>query len=97
MTSFGISASYWRVEFHMINARDKEASFTLKLFFDKNATTPVDEYVVSELVGMEDKTLYEKYFGVGNKDFINWQTACYMYAKDNIEFFKDAIPDEEVV
>lgn len=99
MTKLKIAASYWKVGMMTIDTNHKEASFSLNLYFT-NDSSDVDSYVevfsVSDMMGNEDKTLYEKYFGKGSVNYPNWQTACYMYAKENIEFFKDAVSDVEV-
>lgn len=94
-TKFGISASYWRVETCVINNRLKEASFVLGLYIDKSGQESFEDYFVTDLMGQEDKTLYEKYFNDIGKTYKDWQTACYMYAKEHVEFFKDAVDDPE--
>jgi len=86
-TSFGMTASYWRVGMISIDRNMKEASYSLILYFDRDADEFIETYAVS-LLGVEDKTEYEQYFS--NSNYINITTACYEHAKTT-EFFKNAI------
>ena len=97
-TTFGVKASYWKIGLMVVNTMEKEVSFTLKLLVNKAATSPIDEYVVADLMGLEDKTLYNKYFAEDKgKTYKDWQTACYMYAKAHVKFFKDAVDDPDEI
>lgn len=94
-TTIGVNATYWRVGLCSIDTREKEACFSVKGYVVKGAETPIDEYNVTDLMGLEDKALYEEYFGVGNRNFKDWQTACYEYAKAHVPFFDGAVDDED--
>lgn len=97
-TKFEIVASYWKLGSFCIDTVRKEASFVFYLYTRKGAREFIDSYCSSELVIAEDKTLYDEYFGENNgQAYKNWQTACYEYAKKHIEFFKDAVDDEEEI
>lgn len=99
---YGITAGYWKVGMFTIDTNMKEVSFSLNLYINKEIAkepnTFINTYCVSDLMGLEDKTLYNKYFAKdkGNT-YKDWQTACYMYAKENVEFFMDAVDDEDEV
>lgn len=98
--NYGINASYWKVGMMSIDTNLKDVVFSLNLYVNKDLSreenTFIDTYTVSDLMGLEDKTLYNKYFGEDNgKNYKDWQTACYHFAKENVEFFMDAIDDEE--
>lgn len=94
-TKFGMPAAYWRVSVLTVDTRLKEANFALDLYLNKEAEVSFDTICVCDLMGQEDKAMYNKYFGLNNGDYKDWQTACYMYAKENVEFFKDAKDDED--
>lgn len=91
---FGVLFSYWKVSMFTANTDMQEVNFSLNLYLNKDATEFVDTYCVDNLMGVDDKTLYNKYFANDRGEtYKDWQTACYMYAKENIEFFKDAVDD----
>lgn len=96
-TNYGIEASYWRLDVATISPKSKEANFTVGLYFDKDADMAVDSYLMCDLMGStKDEELYNKYFGEDKgRTYKDWQTACYEYLKDNIDFFKDAVDDPE--
>ena len=101
-TKFKVKADYWKVGMMTIDTNMKEVNFSLNLYFDKESANTKDAfletYSVTELMGIEDKTMYNKYFGEDKgKTYKDWQTACYMYVKENVEFFKDAVDDEEEI
>lgn len=95
VTKFGIEASYWRVEMITLNYNKKmlEVNFSLNLYLNKGADEFIESFSVTDLMGIEDKTLFSNYF-IG-QEFKDIRTACYMYAKENVPFFKDAIDDPE--
>ena len=98
INEYGISASYWKVRYFTIDTKAEEVNFTLELLAKKGAKEGLKTFCVSELMGIEDKTMYNKYFAEDKgKTYKDWQTACYMYVKENIEFFKDAVDDEEEI
>ena len=103
MTEYGIEADYWKIIRFTIDTEGKEVWFTLGLYRSENiGTKHLDEYVFASPMLCEQqldfKDDYNNYFradkGVKYKDFM---TACYEYAKDKIEFFKDAVDDEEEI
>lgn len=91
-TNYGISAAYWRVGMITIDTHRKEACFSMFLYYDKNAKEYLESFAVTDLMGLEDKTLFDKYFK--SNDYKDIYNACYGYAKENVEFFMDAIGDE---
>ena len=96
-TEYGINASYWRLDCATICPKSKEVNFSLGLYADKNGNTPFQTFLMSDLMGStKDVDVYNKYFGEDKgKTYKDWQTACYMYVKENVEFFKDAEDDAE--
>lgn len=100
--NFGVTASYWKVGMFTIDTNSKEINFSLNLYVSKEMASEkdsfIDTYSVTMLMGEEDKTLYNKYFAEDRGEhYKDWQTACYMFAKENVEFFKDAEDDEEYI
>lgn len=96
LENLGVSASYWKVRYFTIDTKAQEVNFTLELYFKKGVKDGLDSKCISDLMGLEDKTLYNKYFAEDKgENYKDWQTACYMYAKENVPFFKDAIDDPE--
>ena len=101
-TKFKVKASYWKVGMLTIDTNMQEVNFSINLYLNKESAkekdTFLETYSVTELMGIEDKTMYNKYFGEDKgKTYKDWQTACYMYVKENVEFFKDAVDDEEEI
>lgn len=94
-TEFGLLASYWKIDMITIDRRMKEVSFCINLYMNKDAKNFIETYVVSQLMGKQDKTLFNQYFGEDINNFTDIYNACYEYTKDNEEFFKDAISDNE--
>lgn len=98
MTEYGVEAEYWRISRFTVDTVHKEVFFTLALYLNKTSYKELDEYTFASTI-LDKETFeadYNKYFrkdkGRAYKDIY---TACYMYAKDNIEYFKDASDDEE--
>lgn len=91
------TASYWKVGMFSIDTNLKETCFSFNLYMEKTEEKDafIDTYTVTDLMGLEDKTLYNKYFGDNGSAYKDWQTACYEYAKEHVEFFKDAVDDPE--
>lgn len=87
-TKIGITASYWRVGMISIDRHRKEASYSLNLFFDRDAEEFLETHSVS-LLGIEDKTQYDEYFA--GSEFDNIVQACYEHAKAKVDYFKTAI------
>lgn len=101
-TKFRVKASYWKVGMLTIDTNLKEVSFSLNLYFNKESAedqdTFLDTFSVTDLMGVSDKTMYNKYFGEDKGEhYKDWQTACYNYVKDNVPFFKDAKDDPEEI
>ena len=97
MTEFGISASYWKLTRVSIDTAKKEISFSLFLYVDKeNQHRELDEYCFTSFLVEDFEPQWDEYFrkdrGEKYKDIY---TACYQFAKNNIEFFNDAVNDEE--
>ncbi len=88
MAQFGIPASYWRVGMISIDRHRKEASYSLNLFFDRDAEEFLETKAVS-LLGIKDKTQYDEYFA--GSEFDNIVQACYEHAKAKVNYFKTAI------
>lgn len=89
MTQFGISASYWKLARITCDRIAKEGSYSLYLYFSKDAETHMAERVVS-LNEMDDKTRYEAIFESGGDVVEN----CYLDAAANEDYWMDAINDE---
>ena len=94
-TVYGIKASYWKLGSFCIDTVRKEASFIFHLYAEKGAKQYLESICIDDLVINEDKTLYNKYFEDRGQTYKDLQTACYMYVKEHIEFFKDAVDDPE--
>lgn len=99
LTQYGVAANYWKISRIAIDTIKKEVVFTLNLYASKeNQAIELEDYTfASVLMTTEEfEPLYEKYFredkGQTYKDIY---TACYVYAKENIEFFADAEDDDE--
>lgn len=97
LEDLGITASYWRVKYLSLDADGEEGSFSIGLYARKGLKKPLKTICITEMMGNSDKTLYNKYFRDLGKTYKDWQTACYMFAKENIDFFKDALDDPEEV
>ena len=97
MTDYGIKASYWRLDNLSIDKANKEGGFTLKLYTSKEATAPLDYYVVALTAdkygedGAGSTERFDKYFGTEVSSYENIYAACYACAKETEEFFKDAV------
>lgn len=91
----GITANYWKVAMVSIDTLRQEASFGLVLLTKKGATKYIYDIGVSDLMIAEDKTLFEKYFGEGTSIYRDVYNACYEYAKEHVDLFKDAVDDPE--
>lgn len=94
----GFSAEYWKLGMFRIDRNLKEVSFSFNLFYTKedsidNVNGFKDSYCCSSLMGKQDKTLYNEYFENPTK-YPDWKKACYEYAMNHEEFFKDAVSDE---
>lgn len=83
-----VEAKCWKLGFTSIDDTNKKMSFTLNLYQDENSKDFIESYTVTDLMQLEDKSIFDSYF---NSD-IDRKTACYQYALDNVEFFKDAKP-----
>lgn len=90
-TEYGVTANYWKVEMVSIDRHMKEANFSLNLYVNKDAKQFIETYTVSDLMGQQDKSKYESYFE--SDTYKDIYAACYAYAKDNIDYFKDAVSD----
>lgn len=93
----GITASYWKVKYLSLDSDEEEGSFTIGLYSKKGMKNPLKSYCIVDMMGNQDKTLFRKYFKDMGVNYKDWQTACYMFAKDNIEFFKDAVDDPDEI
>lgn len=94
----GVVVEYWKVGVFCIDTKLEECSFSLDGYVKKGAKKSIETISVGDLMGLEDKTLYNKYFAQDRgKTYKDWQTACYMYAKEHVEFFKDAKDDEDYI
>lgn len=94
----GFSADYWKLGMLTVDRNLKEATFSFNLYYSKDDATNnsngfKDSYCVSSLMCKSDKTLYYEFFE--NPDIPNWKQACYKYAMQHEEFFKDGVSDEE--
>jgi len=90
MTDLGVEANYWKVTMISIDRFMKTGSFSLSLFMTRGAKQFIETYTVPML---ESEEAYIECFESGEyKDVF---TGCYEYAKKYIEFFKDAVDDEE--
>lgn len=99
MTQFGIEAEYWKIARVSIDTTKKEICFTLNLYINKDLQEKeLDDYTFVSAIIDDFEEDYNKYFredrGENYKDIY---TACYMYAKEKIEFFLDAKDDLEEI
>ena len=98
MTDYGIEASYWKISRVAIDTIKREVSFTLNLYVSKeNQSKELDDYTFGSVLldKIEFDQQYEKYFRLDKgESYKDIYTACYEYAKDNIEYFGDAKDDE---
>lgn len=95
-TKFKITASYWRISLISIDKRRNVMSIVLDLFMEKGAEASLDTYVVDDfMISSDNYEMFNKYFMDEGKSYKDIYTACYKYCKDNVEFFKDAVDDEE--
>lgn len=94
MTDFGIEANYWKLTMLSMDRFTEEGSFSLSLFLTKGAEKFIETYTV---VIYGDEALYNECFE--NSTHKDIQTSCYMYAKKNVEYFKDSTddPDEKAM
>lgn len=90
-TDFGITASYWKITMISIDRHMREGSFSLSLYVNKDSKQFIKTETIS-LMLLNDTDVFIKCFE--SHDF-NVYKACYEYAKANVEFFKDAVDDEE--
>lgn len=103
MSDYGIEGEYWKISRFTIDTIHKEVFFTLNLYRTKmEDAKELGEYIFSSpsLVEFDiDFTddYYNYFIGDKGKKYKDFLTACYCYAKDKIEYFKDAIDDEEEV
>ena len=101
MTEYGVEAEYWKVSRVSIDTIKKEVAFTLNLYLNKEQQLRElgDRTFASAILTKEEfEPQYDKYFrkdeGENYKDIY---TSCYMYAKEHIEFFKDAKDDADEI
>lgn len=101
MTQYGFEAEYWKISRISIDTIKEEVCFTLNLYLNKeNQTRELEDYTFGSLLldPLEFKPLYNKYFRKDKgSEYKDIYTACYMFAKDNIDFFNDAADDPEEV
>ncbi len=94
--------SYWKVSGICIDKNFEIANFALYLYkskevSDKDPIAYMYCWGVNELMSMDDKTLFNKYFRDKGQIYKDIDTACYMYAKEHVEFFKDAVDDDDEI
>lgn len=97
-TDYGIIADYWKVSRISLDIIKNEISFTLNLYLNKKSKQELGDYTfVSSILNKEEfEPLYEKYFKQDREEnYKDIYTACYKFSKENIDFFKDALDDEE--
>lgn len=96
MTDFGVEANYWKVNMIAIDRSRYEVSVTLNLYIVKDATQFLETISIT-LAEIEDReeraTRFNQYFNGSN--YPNIYTACYEYAKEYIEYFSDAVSDND--
>lgn len=99
LTEYGIEAEYWKLSRFTVDTIRKEVFFTLNLYLnaENSQGRELGDYTFAST--LLDSEVFEEQYNVyfredrGEK-YKDIYTACYMYAKDNIEFFKDAVDDE---
>lgn len=97
MTEFGIEASYWKVTMITLNY-DKERieiNFSLNLFVNSEAKKFLYSHNVVDLMGGQHPEKLT--FFLELSDSLNIRRACYEYAKEHVDFFKDAMDDPEYI
>lgn len=93
-TLYGITADYWRVDTITIDKRNMEANFVLGLYMNKQAVNSLD-YKVYTIADKENRDeLFDKYFS-DSREYTDIYNACYQCAKEQDEFFSDAVDDAE--
>lgn len=90
LTDMGIEADYWKVHMISIDRHMQNGSFSISLYGKKGAKQFIETHTVPIMDSVTD--YIECFETCGYKDI---QTSCYAYAKKHIDFFKDAIDDEE--
>ena len=81
-----VEAKLWKLGFTSFDDIEKKMSFTLHLYKDANSEQFIESYTVTDLMTNDDKYIFDLYF---NSE-LDRKTACYKYAIDCVEFFKDA-------
>lgn len=103
-TEIGVTASYWKLGSFTIDTVRKEASFIFHLYIDKGASKPIESLCIDDFITKSwsdiDSDVYanarfDYYFNNKGKNFKDWQTACYVYAKEFVPFFADAVDDPD--
>ena len=98
----GATINYWRVDMFCKNKGQKRVNFALmgyhsKEIADNNPNAFIECIGVNDLMdsSSENKELFNYYFNSNNYEDL--ETACYEYAKAYIDFFKDAVDDEDEI
>lgn len=97
----GAVVSYWRADMISLDKGRGQVSFALLGYCSEEIANNhpqkfLDCVGVNDLLWDENKPNYYKYFR-DNATYKDVDTACYHYAKENVEFFMDARDDEEEV
>ena len=98
-TEYGVMGEYWKISRFTVDTVNKEVFISFYLYINKEKADKnhLEDYTFSSPILKQEEWIpkYNHYFredrGENYKDYL---TACYEYAKDNIDFFKDAKDDE---
>ena len=99
-TKQGFNADYWKIGLICVDRNMKSFNFTLNLYLSKEQASVKDSFIDSRVYSSElyvnnghdkvdDTTVYDKY--IGENEDINIIEQCYLCAKKQDEFFRDAI------
>lgn len=96
----GAVVSYWRVDMISLDKGRGQITFALLGYCSKeiavnNSQMFLDCASVGDFFEGENRELFNYYFRDCGANFKDIDTACYEYAKEHVEFFKDAVDDEE--
>ena len=92
ITRYGVPCSYWRIGYISIDKNERYGNVSVNLFYDKNATQPMDYY--TEVIDTKEK--WDNYFSAtALSHYKDIYEAGYDFILAYSEYFKDAVVEEE--
>lgn len=88
---FGINADYWKLSDITINRSNKYCQLILGLHFNNSNNRALTYKSINV-----EKELFDSYFEEPNA-YRDVYHASYEYIKNNVDYFKDSVSDEEQV